>query len=80
MLAIAVLSSQQGGSFGSAIAKELEHSLRMRGQRLIIADTSGTIQFAQTRAFYRKCGYVEEARIRDFWATGDDKVTFRKDL
>ena len=80
MLAIAVLPTQQGGGLGSAIAKELEHSLRTLGQRILIADTSGTEQFAQTREFYRKCGYVEEARIRDFWADGDDKVTFRKGL
>jgi ribosomal protein S18 acetylase RimI-like enzyme len=80
MLAIAVLPTQQGGGLGSAIAKELEHSLRTLGQRILIADTSGTEQFAQTREFYRKCGYVEEARIRDFWAAGDDKVTFRKGL
>jgi ribosomal protein S18 acetylase RimI-like enzyme len=80
MLAIAVLPTQQGGGLGSAIAKELEHSLRTLGQRILIADTSGTEQFALTREFYRKCGYVEEARIRDFWAAGDDKVTFRKGL
>jgi ribosomal protein S18 acetylase RimI-like enzyme len=80
MLAIAVLPSQQGGGHGSAIVKKLEDSLRTHGHRLIIADTSGTEQFAQTRKFYRKCGYVEEARIREFWAAGDDKVTFRKDL
>jgi hypothetical protein len=42
----------------------------------LIADTSGTDDFAPTRAFYRKNGYAEEARIRDFWAKGDDKVVF----
>jgi N-acetylglutamate synthase-like GNAT family acetyltransferase len=46
MLAIAVLPSQQGGGHGSAIVKKLEDSLRTRGHRLIIADTSGTEQFA----------------------------------
>ena len=46
----------------------------------MIVDTSGTEAFAETRAFYRKNGYTEEARIRDYWADGDDKITFRKPL
>lgn len=65
---------------GGAIAKHLEAELKERGQRILIADTSGTDEFAQTREFYRKNGYAEEARIRDFWAAGDDKVVFWKSL
>ena len=51
-----------------------------QGARLIVVDTSGIEDFAGTRAFYARSGYDEEARIRDFWATGDDKVIFRKAL
>jgi ribosomal protein S18 acetylase RimI-like enzyme len=80
MLAIAVSPSRQGQGLGHALVKQLEDILRKAGQRILIADTSGTSQFAQTREFYRKCGYHEEARIREFWAEGDDKVTFRKAL
>lgn len=50
------------------------------GVRILLADTSGTEDFAATRGFYAAKGYTEEARIRDFWAAGDDKVTFRKAL
>lgn len=35
---------------------------------------------ALTRKFYQQLGYEKEAVIRDFWDTGDDKVTFRKVL
>lgn len=80
MLAIAVLPSEQGGGCGGAIVRELEAVLRKRGERVLIADTSGTDDFAQTRDFYRKNGYTEEARIRDFWAAGEDKVVFWKSL
>ncbi|NSX54371.1 GNAT family N-acetyltransferase [Parasulfitobacter algicola] len=80
MLAIAVLPSCQGRGFGGAVVQHLEDVLRGRRARILIADTSGTDEFAQTRAFYQKSGYAEEARIRDFWAAGDDKVVFWKSL
>lgn len=80
MLAIAVLPEKQGSGAGGAIVKQLETRLRESGHRVLIADTSGADEFAQTREFYRKNAYSEEARIRDFWAEGDDKVIFRKSL
>lgn len=80
MLAIAVLPSEQGNGRGGAIVRYLEQELSSRHQRILIADTSGTEAFAQTRAFYRKNGYAEEARIRDFWGAGDDKIVFWKAL
>ena len=80
MLAIAVLPGLQGGGCGGALTQHLETALKARGQRILIADTSGTDAFRQTRAFYSKQGYVEEARIRDFWAKGDDKVVYWKSL
>ena len=80
MLAIAVLPNKQGTGAGSAIVKELEANLQKSGNRVLIADTSGVDEFKQTREFYRKNGYTEEARIRDFWNEGDDKIIFRKSL
>jgi len=80
MLAIAVHPESQGGGYGAALVRSLETALRARRQRILLADTSGTDEFTLTRSFYRKNGYVEEARIRDFWARGDDKVVFWKRL
>lgn len=80
MLAIAVLPSEQGCGAGGAIVAALEDRLRSDGNRILIADTSGTDEFAQTREFYSRNGYSLEARIRDFWSEGDDKIVFRKAL
>lgn len=80
MLALAVVPSLQGKGHGGALVAELEATLRDRGQRLLIVDTSGVDAFSRTRQFYRKNGYTEEARIRDFWAAGDDKIVFWKSL
>lgn len=78
MLAIAVHPSKQGSGYGGAIVRRLETLLHDDGHRVLIVDTSGKDEFVPTREFYRKSGYVEEARIRHFWAEGDDKVVFWK--
>ena len=80
MLAIAVLPGVQGEGSGAALVAELELRLRGLGHRVLIADTSGTAEYQRTREFYRKNGYSEEARLRDFWGPGDDKVVFWKSL
>ncbi|MEO9826680.1 MAG: N-acetyltransferase [Paracoccaceae bacterium] len=80
MAAIAVSPKNQGQGAGRALVQEVEATLAKRGIRVLIVDTSGTDAFEQTRAFYRSNGYVEEARIRDFWADGDDKIVFWKSL
>ncbi len=80
MRAIAVAPARQGQGAGAAMTTDLEQRLKKMGARVLIVDTSGTEDFAQTRAFYVKNGYDAEARIRDFWAAGDDKVIFRKAL
>lgn len=80
MLAICTAPRHQGHGVGRALVLAAEEALRQDGQRLLIVDTSGTEAFAGARTFYGRLGFVEEARIRDFWSAGDDKVTFRKVL
>lgn len=80
MLALAVRPDLQGKRLGTELVATAEQHLRSNGQRILIVDTSGKDDFALTRRFYAQNGYDEEARIRDFWAAGDDKVIFRKAL
>ena len=77
---IAVRPAQQGQGRGAAMLQRVEEDLRARGQRLLLVETSALPQYDRTRAFYVKCGYEEEARIRDYWAAGDHLVVFRKAL
>ncbi len=65
---------------GAALLRHVEEELRTGGQRLLLVETSSTPAFDRARAFYRSCGYGEEARVRDFYEPGDDMVLFRKDL
>ncbi len=80
MLALAVHPEFQGKGFGTALVSAAEQHLRDKGERILLVVTSGSDDFALTRKFYAQNGYEEEARIRDFWAEGDDKVIFRKAL
>ena len=48
--------------------------------RFLLVETSGLPEFEDTRRFYRTRGYGEEARIRDFYTSGEDKVIFRRAL
>ena len=80
MLALAVHPALQGKGLGAALVAGAERHLQATAQRILIVDTSGSDDFALTRKFYAQNGYEEEARIRDFWAAGDDKITFRKAL
>lgn len=80
MLTLVVLPDLQGKNVGTALVQAMEDHLRSKGQRILVVDTSGKDEFALTRKFYAKNYYEEEARIRDFWAKGDDKVTYRKAL
>jgi GNAT superfamily N-acetyltransferase len=65
---------------GAALLRHVEEDLRSRGQRLLVIETSALPAFARARAFYLACGYDEEARVRDYFETGDDMVLFRKAL
>ena len=77
---IAVDPRHQGRGCGTALVRHLEDRLAARGERLLLVETSGLPAFERTRAFYRRCGYEEEARIREFYQAGEDKVVFRKTL
>lgn len=80
VLLIAVDRAAHGRGRGRALMALVERELAEGGTRLLLVETSGTDGFARTRGFYRLLGYDEEARIRDYYADGDDKVVFRKAL
>jgi GNAT superfamily N-acetyltransferase len=77
---IAIRPDRQGQGRGATLLRYVEQTLKVRGGRMLLVETSGLPGLERTRAFYAKCGYEEEARIRDFYAAGDDKVVFRKVL
>jgi D-alanine-D-alanine ligase len=74
---MAVDPDQQGNGIGSALLAEMERRLAYRA-RLILIETAGRPDYADTRAFYQGRGYEPVATIPDFYAPGDDQVVFVK--
>jgi ribosomal protein S18 acetylase RimI-like enzyme len=77
---IAVHPHRQRQGRGKSLLRHVEQMLMERGERILLVETSGTENFDYVREFYRKNGYEEEARIREFYTTGVDKIVFRKAL
>ncbi|TAG92253.1 MAG: GNAT family N-acetyltransferase [Oscillatoriales cyanobacterium] len=77
---IAVHPDRQRQGRGAALLAHVEQMLAQRGERVLLVETSGLESFEYVRSFYRKSGYDEEARIREFYKAGEDKIVFRKAL
>ena len=80
LLAIAVDPAVQRGGIGKALVNGLIDRLGQQGGRVLIVETSSLDDFADTRSFYAGQAFSEEARIRDFYAEGEDKILFWKHL
>ena len=78
ILLIAVHPDYQGKGYGTSILNYIEWILAARGERLLLVETSSLDGFKLAQAFYLKCGYEQEARIREFYQAGEDKIVFRK--
>jgi ribosomal protein S18 acetylase RimI-like enzyme len=77
---IAVHPDCHGDGSARRLMAEAEEDIRARGGRIILVETASKPSYARTRRFYESIGYVEVARIPDFYARGDDRVTYWKRL
>jgi ribosomal protein S18 acetylase RimI-like enzyme len=75
---IAVDPTAQGSGGGTRLLTEVERRLEGLNARMLVVETSSRPEYAPTRAFYEKRGYAEAARMREFYAPGDDRVIFTK--
>jgi ribosomal protein S18 acetylase RimI-like enzyme len=80
LLAIAVHSKDRGVGVGARLVREVESHLRERNGRLLLVETLGTPEFDRTRRFYLSLGFVEEARVRDYYEEGGDKIIYWKQI
>ena len=77
---IAVSPRHQGAGWGSRLLLETERRVRLAGATHLIAETSGRTQYAPTRAFYQRMGYTCAEVVENYYAPGDDKVVYQKNI
>jgi GNAT superfamily N-acetyltransferase len=77
---IATHNDYRGKGVGKKVLNETEKLAKELGCVILIAETSGLPHYAPTRIFYEKTGFDLEARIKDFYTMGDDKLFFTKRL
>ncbi|NUQ21909.1 MAG: GNAT family N-acetyltransferase [Gemmatimonadaceae bacterium] len=75
---IAVDPLAQGTGGGTRLLTEVERRLQGLNARMLVVETSSRSEYAPTRAFYARRGYVEAVRVPDFYAPGDDRIIFTK--
>jgi acetoin utilization deacetylase AcuC-like enzyme/ribosomal protein S18 acetylase RimI-like enzyme len=72
--------ARQRSGLGRELIARTEAAIAAAGGSRVYAETSGRDQYAPTRAFYRACGYRKVAELADFYADGDAKVIFFKNI
>lgn len=65
---------------GSRLLLEAERQVNAENGRLLLIETSDTAVYEPTRQFYLRHGYERVSLIPDFYADGDGKATFWKNL
>ncbi len=75
---IAVHQSFANKGTGKSLLKMTEDSVVRMGGKNIWVETASRDQYAPTRIFYERAGYMKIAELPDFYAPGDNKVIFLK--
>ena len=75
---IAVDPGEQGAGGGTLLLAEVERRLAGRRARMLVVETSSRPEYEGARGFYARRGYQEAARVREFYAPGDDRIILTK--
>ena len=77
---IAVAPHIQKRGVGRKLVSYVEDEIASKNGRLIIIETSSQHKYEPTRNFYIRTHYTMEARIKDFYSEGDDRLIYVKRL
>jgi ribosomal protein S18 acetylase RimI-like enzyme len=77
---IAIDPKRQRQGYGQVMLRFVESEVRRQGGRMLLIETSSKPTYASTIRFYKRSGYSEISRIKDFYRIEDDKLVFCKKL
>lgn len=75
---IAVAPNLQNKGIGRKLLRLAEDEIVKQKGRMIVIETSSQAKYLPTQQFYQKNKYALEARIKDFYRIGDDRLIFVK--
>ncbi len=75
---IAVAREAQGKGVGKKLFEFACREIQTQGGKLLVIETSSQPHYENTRRFYEKIGCQLEARIKNFYRVGDDKLIYTK--
>jgi|GEM_PF-5412988 len=77
---ISVSPKYQGNGLGKRMIRYAEDHIRHKGGRIIFISTSTAKDYGPARRLYRRCGYTQTAKLRDFFYDGDHRIILQKRL
>ncbi len=77
---IAVSPAMQQQGVGKKLLSFTEQAIMNQQGRMIVIETSSQTKYKPTQDFYLRNHYQLEARIKDFYRIGDDRLIFVKRL
>ncbi len=77
---IAVYNDCRSQGIGKVLLQKTEAQIAGRQGRAVWVETSGQNKYAATRNFYLRSGYQEEAVLKGFYGSDDDKFIYVKRL
>ncbi len=77
---IAVDPAAHSKGIGTVLLNYVEDHLKRKGGRLLIAETSSTSKYDNTRQFYERKKFQKLAHIKEYYKPNDDLVIYGKYL
>lgn len=75
---IAVDRNLHGKGVGKRLMQAMESDIKKHGGTRVYIETSGRPDYIATRKFYEACAYTVVSTIPDFYAPGDDRLTYAR--
>ncbi len=77
---LAVHPDSHGQNVGTRLLNFAEDKVTKDGGSMFLVETSSSAGYKKARTFYKRRGYLQTARIPDFYSGGDDKLILMKKL
>ncbi len=77
---IAVHNDFRGKKIGKALLEKTEEAIHTMNGHRVYVETSSRDQYEPTRKFYIANAYQLEATLKDFYAPGDSKTIYSKEI